>query len=58
VFSIDITEPPNIYKILSHLDKHGSPIMANSARAPPFEAEEQTTVFGDFTFQRNFDFGA
>ncbi|MFT6331291.1 MAG: hypothetical protein ACJAYN_003245 [Bermanella sp.] len=44
--------------LLSHLDKHGSSITANSARAPPFEAAEQTTVFDDFTFQRDFDFGA
>nr|WP_297348736.1 hypothetical protein [uncultured Glaciecola sp.] len=35
-----------------------SSITANSARAPTFEAVEQTTVFDDFTFQRDFDFGA
>ena len=53
-----ITEPAIIHKILSYLDKHGSSITANSARAPPFEAVEQTTVFDDCTFQRDFDFGA
>jgi hypothetical protein len=41
---------------LLHLDKHGSSITANSARAPPFEAIEQKTVFDDFTIQRDFDF--
>jgi hypothetical protein len=50
--------PIIIHKVLSHLDKHGSYITANSARVPPFEAAEQTTVFDDFTFQRDFDFGA
>ncbi|MFT6331111.1 MAG: hypothetical protein ACJAYN_003060 [Bermanella sp.] len=30
----------------------------NSARAPPFEAAEQITVFDDFIIQRDFDFGA
>jgi len=53
-----ITEPAIIHKILSYLDKHASSIKANSTRAPPFEALEQTTVFDDFTFQRDFDFGA
>jgi hypothetical protein len=43
---------------VSYLDKNDSSITANIARAPPFEAAEQTTVFDDFTIQRDFDFGA
>lgn len=36
-----ITEPAIIHKILSYLDKLGSPISANNTRAPPLEALEQ-----------------
>jgi hypothetical protein len=43
---------------LSYLDKQGSPITGNNTRAPPLEATEQTTMFDDFTMQRDFDFGA
>jgi hypothetical protein len=53
-----ITEPAIIHKILSYLDKHGSPITANNTRATPHEAVGQTVMFDDFTIQRAFNFGA
>jgi hypothetical protein len=52
-----IIEPAIIHKILSYLDKQGSPITDNNTRAPPDEALEQVMV-DDFTIQRDFDFGA
>jgi hypothetical protein len=51
-----ITQPDIIHKILSYLDKQGSPITGNNTRAPPGEALEQTAMFNDFTIQRDFDF--
>ncbi len=53
-----ITEPAIINKILMHLDKNGSPIAANTCRAPPLFESAQTTVVDDYTIQRDFDFGA
>jgi hypothetical protein len=53
-----ITELAIIQKILLHLDKQGSPITGNNTRAPPHEALEQTTMFDDFSIQRDVDFGA
>jgi hypothetical protein len=53
-----ITQPDIILKILSHLDKHGSSITANSARAPTFEALEQTAMFDDFSIEKDSNFGA
>jgi hypothetical protein len=51
-----ITELTIIHKILSYLDKQGSPITVNNSRAPPVEALEQTVMFDDFTIRRDFDF--
>lgn len=45
-------------KILSYLDKHGSPITANNTKEPRFEAVQQTAVFDAFIIQREFDLGA
>jgi hypothetical protein len=53
-----IIEPAIIHKILSYLDKQGSPITANNTRAPPVVALEQTPMCDDFIIQRDFDFGA
>ena len=53
-----ITQPTIINKILMHLDKNGSPIAANTCRAPPLFESAQTTVVDDYTIQRDFDFGA
>ncbi len=51
-----ITQPAIIHKILSYLDKQGSPITGNNTRAPPIDALEQMVMFDDFTIQRDFDF--
>ena len=53
-----ISRPAIIHKILSYLDKQGSPITANNTRAPPVVALEQTPMCDDFIIQRDFDFGA
>ncbi|GBL05517.1 transposase [Glaciecola sp. KUL10] len=53
-----ITEPAVIQKILTHLDKQGSPITANSSRASPLNESVQPTLLDDFVIQRDFDFGA
>ena len=53
-----ITQPDIIHKILSYLDKQGSPITGNNTRAPPVEALEQTAMVDDFIIQKDFDFGA
>ncbi|MGK0411707.1 MAG: hypothetical protein ACJASB_003919 [Shewanella psychromarinicola] len=53
-----ITEPAIIHKILSYLDKQGSPITANNTRAPPLYTEYQTAMFDDFATQRDFNFNA
>jgi hypothetical protein len=51
-----ITQPDIIHKILSYLDKQGSPITGNNTRAPQVAALEQTVMFDDSTIQRDFDF--
>jgi ribosomal protein S27E len=53
-----ITQPDIIHKILSYLDKQGSPITGDNTRAPPVEALEKTLMFDDFQIQSDFDFGA
>ena len=53
-----ITEPHIIAKILKHLDKNGSPITANTCRAPPLNESIQPALLDDFVIQRDFDFGA
>jgi hypothetical protein len=53
-----ITQPDIIHKILSYLDKQGSPITGNNTRAPPVEALEQIAMVDDFIIQKDFDFGA
>jgi hypothetical protein len=41
-----------------HLDKLGSPITANTCRAQQIFEPAQTSVFDDYTIQRDFDFDA
>ena len=52
------TKPTIINKILMHLDKNGSPITANTCRAPPLDEVLEPPSFEDFVIQRNFDFVA
>jgi len=54
-----------IFRCLVNFPANGSLTVKGSIRHSnlctslvPFEAVEQTTVFDDFTFQRDFDFGA
>ena len=53
-----ITETNIIAKILMHLDKNGSPITANTCRAPPLNESTQPVICDNFVIQRDFDFGA
>jgi hypothetical protein len=53
-----IIEPVTIQKILTHLDKQGSPITAYSCRAPPLNESVQPTLLKGFVIQRDLDFVA
>ncbi len=52
------TEAATIQKILTHLDKTGSLISANTGRASQLNTSTQIVPNHDYVIQRNFDFGA